>query len=67
MAVTVRAGETGVDVDLPRVLLAARATDPIRDEYAVTADAQRFLVKTPVGAGATARIHAVLHWPSLLR
>jgi Tol biopolymer transport system component len=67
MAVAVRARGDRVAVDLPTVLFAAGATDPIRDEYAVSADGQRFLVKTPLGAGAGARIGAVLHWPTLLR
>jgi hypothetical protein len=66
MAVTIRAGGGGLELDLPRVLFAAGVTDPIRDEYAVTADGQRFLVETPLRAEAGARIRAVLHWPSLV-
>jgi hypothetical protein len=36
------------------------------NDYAVSADGQRFLVKVPVEEGAGARIHVVTNWTSLL-
>lgn len=66
LAVEVRAGEEGLQVSLPTALFDARATDPIRDEYAVTADGERFLVKVPVEGGSSRTIHVVTSWTSLL-
>jgi hypothetical protein len=62
----VYAGERGLEVGLPTALFDARATDPLRDEYAVTADAQRFIVKVPVESQSSRRLHVVVNWPSLL-
>ena len=40
---------------------------PDYNDYGVTADGQRFLVKRPADAGQRQRIHVVLDWPSLLK
>jgi len=37
---------------------------PVRDQYAVSADGERFLVRVPVEVRR--RIHVVLNWTSLL-
>ena len=72
MAVDVREGTSGLAVGIPTVLVAAadlRAVvqGPDYDDYAVTADGQRFLVKRPAGEGQRQRIHVVLDWPSRLK
>jgi Tol biopolymer transport system component len=66
MTVEVRTGEAGLEVSLPTVLFEARLTDPIRDEYAVTADGQRFLVRVPIEDETAMSMHVVLNWTSLL-
>jgi hypothetical protein len=42
------------------------ATDPIPDEYAVTADGERLLVKVPVEGHSSRRINVVFDWTPLL-
>ena len=69
MAAEVRTGEASLEVSLPTVLfeLDAEPTDPVLDEYAVTADGQRFLVIVPVEEEETPlSMHVVLNWTSLL-
>jgi Tol biopolymer transport system component len=68
MAVDVREGASGPDVGMPAVLVPAdRAVARVwgRDDYAVSADGQRFLVKARVEE-ENRRIHVVLNWTSLL-
>jgi Tol biopolymer transport system component len=68
MTVDVRQGDSGPDVGFPAALLSGdRAVEQLwgRDDYAVTADGQRFLVKTRVEE-QDRRIHVVLNWTSLL-
>jgi Tol biopolymer transport system component/tRNA A-37 threonylcarbamoyl transferase component Bud32 len=68
MAVDVREGASGPDVGMPAVLVPAdKAVARVwgRDDYAVTADGQRFLVKTRVEE-EDRRIHVLLNWTSLL-
>ena len=65
MAVDVRDGAAGPEVGLPTALFEVGRHDPTRDNYAVSADGQRFLVKVPV-EGAPERIHVVTNWTSLL-
>ena len=36
------------------------------DQYAVSADGQRFLVKLPVDGGRKLQMHVVVNWESLL-
>jgi len=69
MAVDVRKGATGPDLGIPTVLVSARALGavvegPDFDDYAVTADGQRFLVKRSVEPRAGQRVHVLLDWPS---
>jgi len=71
MAVDVREGAAGLEVGMPKVLvdaanLRAVVQGPDYDDYAVTADGQRFLVKSPVKQDEKQRIHVLLNWPSLL-
>jgi hypothetical protein len=71
MAVDVREGPSGPEVGIPRVLVPARqlravVQGPDYDDYAVTADGQRFLVKRLLDAAARQRIHVLLDWPSLV-
>jgi Tol biopolymer transport system component/tRNA A-37 threonylcarbamoyl transferase component Bud32 len=71
MSVDVREGSSGLEVSIPRVLtpadqLRAVVQGPDYDDYAVTSDGQRFLVKRSVGANARQRLHVLLDWPSLL-
>ncbi len=68
MAVDVREGASGPDVGMPAVLIPADKAGARlwgSDDYAVTADGQRFLVKTRVEE-EDRRIHVFLNWTSLL-
>ena len=68
MAVDVREGALGPDAGMPTVLVPAdKAMAEMwgRDDYAVTADGQRFLVKTRIEE-EDRRIHVLLNWTSLL-
>jgi len=68
MAVNVRGGASGPEVGMPTVLVPADgAVAQVWgvDDYAVTADGQRFLVKTHVEEDDR-RIHVLLGWISLL-
>jgi hypothetical protein len=71
MAVDVRERPSGLEVGIPIVLvpadrLRAIVQGPDYDDYAVSADGQRFLVKRSVDADARQRIHVLLDWPSLV-
>jgi Tol biopolymer transport system component len=69
MAVDVREGASGPEVGLPTVLVpAGGAVEQVWGvgDYAVTADGQRFLVKTRVEEDDR-RIHVLLNWTSLLQ
>jgi len=68
MAVDVQEGALGPEVGMPTVLVPAdKAMAEVwgRDDYAVTADGQRFLVKTRVEEDDR-RIHVILNWTWLL-
>ena len=68
MAVDVREGASGPEVGLPTVLVPADGSVAREwgiDDYAVTADGRRFLVKTRVQEDDR-QIHVLLNWPSLL-
>ena len=72
MAVSVREGATGPQIGIPAVLVPAKdlsavVEGPDYDDYAVTSDGQRFLVKMSVGETNPQRIHLLLDWPSLLQ
>jgi Tol biopolymer transport system component/tRNA A-37 threonylcarbamoyl transferase component Bud32 len=72
MAVDVREGaagpEVGISVTLiPAADLRAVVLGPDYDDYAVTADGQRFLVKRSTTTEEAQRIHVLLNWPSLLQ
>ncbi len=68
MAVEVRRGISGPEVGIPVVLLPAGIVEQVwrLDDYEVTSDGQRFLVKTRVRDDGQ-RIHVLLDWTSLLR
>jgi Tol biopolymer transport system component len=66
MAVSVEDTETRLEVGTPRKLFDAPSMRPGWDDYAVTPDGQRFLVKVPIGEEPEPRFHVVLNWPSLL-
>ncbi|MDA2931469.1 protein kinase, partial [Acidobacteria bacterium AH-259-O06] len=60
-AVEVKSGST-LETGIPKVLFQTGVrVDPIRDQYCVTGDGQRFLVKEPVEETAQP-IHVVLNW-----
>jgi eukaryotic-like serine/threonine-protein kinase len=70
MAVDVRPAEAAVEVGMPRVLvsasdLRAAVEGPDYNDYGVTPDGRRFLVKRPVESRKP-QIHVLLDWPSLL-
>jgi serine/threonine protein kinase/Tol biopolymer transport system component len=67
MAVDVREGASGPEVRMPSVLVSADGPLALEwgsDGYAVSADGQRFLVKTRVKEDR--QIHVLLNWTSLL-
>jgi Tol biopolymer transport system component len=71
IAVNVREGTTGPIIGLPTTLvpadvLSAVVQGPEFDDYAVSADGQRILVKRPATKDERQRIHVLLNWPSLL-
>ena len=67
MAVDVRLGATGIKVGIPTPLMPADRLKPVvqgpdYDDYDVTADGQRFLVKVAAGQSKRQRIHVLLNW-----
>jgi Tol biopolymer transport system component len=71
MAVDVREGPTGPEVGIPTTLIPAHVLRSVvmwqgTDDYAVSADGQRFLVKRPPTKEEKQRIHVLLGWPSLV-
>ena len=66
MAVDVKDADTRLDVGTPRKLFDAPGLRPAFDDYAVTPDGRRFLVKVPIGEEPTPRLHVVVNWPSML-
>jgi serine/threonine protein kinase len=68
MAVNIAAGETTIDSGTPHLLFDTHlVVDPIRDQFAVTADGQRFLVETTITAATPTPITVVLNWTAALR
>ncbi len=66
MAVDVGVSERGLEVGLPRSLFDAGPFTAFHDTYAVSADGQRFLVKTYPDGMARDRLHVVTSWTSLI-
>jgi Tol biopolymer transport system component len=66
MAVDVGEGTAGPEVSLPTALFEIGDSNPVNDEYGVSADGQRFLVKVPIGGDEAEKIHVVTNWTSLL-
>ena len=66
MALDVGEGTAGPEVSLPMALFEVGDFNPGDDDYGVSADGQRFLVKVPVGGDTPERIHVVTNWTSLL-
>jgi Tol biopolymer transport system component len=66
-AVEVQEGVDGIEVGLPSELFEVPlVTRPQVDDYAVSSDGQRFLVKALVEGDPGERIHIVTNWTSLL-
>jgi len=67
MSVAFRGGADQAEVDLPNPLFEIGALEgPDYDDYAPSADGQRFLVKQPIGESSKPRLQIVTNWPSLL-
>jgi hypothetical protein len=71
MAVNVRPGATAIEVGIPTPLmpadrLKAIVQGPDYDDYDVTPDGQRFLVKVAVAQSKRQRIHVLLNGTSPL-
>jgi Tol biopolymer transport system component len=71
MAATVRTAATALEVGIPTTLVPSKTLQavvqgPDYDDYDVTADGQRFLIKRVEGSERP-RIHVLLDWPSLLQ
>jgi Tol biopolymer transport system component/tRNA A-37 threonylcarbamoyl transferase component Bud32 len=67
MVVEVQEKGNRLEVDLPTALFRLDGGSPLLDEYAVTADGERFLVKMPVQEDQDAEINVILNWTSLAR
>ncbi|MCG6920394.1 MAG: protein kinase [Acidobacteria bacterium] len=67
MSVAFRDRNDRAEVDLPTELFEIGGIEgPDYDDYAPSADGQRFLVKVAVDQGQRTRMHVVTNWPSLL-
>jgi Tol biopolymer transport system component len=67
MAVGVQAAGERLDVGRPTELFELRGFTGLElDDYAPTADGQRFLVKLPVQEQGKAKLQVVTNWPSLV-
>ncbi|MCG6925343.1 MAG: serine/threonine-protein kinase [Acidobacteria bacterium] len=67
MSVAFRGRDDRAEVDLPTELFEIGGFEgPVYDDYAPSADGQRFLVKVAIDHGQRARMHVVTSWPSLL-
>jgi Tol biopolymer transport system component len=66
MAVDVQETAEALEVGLPSALFEVGSYAPFVDQYAVSADGQRFLVKVSVEQDSRERIHVVTNWTSLL-
>jgi Tol biopolymer transport system component len=66
MAVDVQEKAESLEVGLPTALFEGLNTNPVVDQYAVSADGQRFLVKVPIEQDSGGRIHVITNWTSLL-
>ena len=67
MSVAFRGQGDRAEVDLPTKLFGIGGFQgPDYDDYAPSADGQRFLVKLPVDKRQRVRMHVVTSWPSLL-
>jgi Tol biopolymer transport system component len=68
MSVAFRGRGDRAEVDLPTTLFEIGGFQgPDYDDYAPSADGQRFLVKVAVDQAQRARMHVVMNWPSLLK
>jgi hypothetical protein len=60
--------DSKIDSAVPRPLFnTGLSVDPIRDQFAATADGQRFLVQVPVVEGAPTPISVLVNWTASLR
>jgi len=67
VAVSVHATASHIEVGLPVDLFVVPVvTGTILDDYAASADGQRFLVKQPVSGSRKPQLHVVTNWTSLL-
>jgi Tol biopolymer transport system component len=67
MAVDVRVAGARLEVGLPAALFDAQGIEGTGyDDYAPSADGQRFLVKMSAGKDQRPQLHVVTNWPSLL-
>ena len=68
MAVAVRDAGERIDVSLPSELFEIRGLEgPDYDDYAASADGQRFLIKVPIEQDRKPTLTVVTNWTSLLR
>jgi hypothetical protein len=64
MVVDIRV-DPSIELGVPRRLFDTKLlVDPIRDQFAVTADGERFLIQTPVSEGSPTPITVVVNWPT---
>ena len=71
VSVSVREGASGLELGRPTTLVSADRTQavvtgPDYDDWDVTPDGQRFLVKVSATPVERPRIHVLLNWPSLV-
>ena len=67
MAVDIKA-DTRIESGIPRMLFDTELNvAPTLDQYAVTADGQRFLLLKPAVVSSTSPFTVILNWPALLK
>ena len=68
MVVDVTTSASNIQSGIPRVLFDTRLSmSPTMDQYAVTADGQRFLLLKTVGGEASEPLTVVVNWPSIVK
>jgi hypothetical protein len=67
MSVDIDGSRPMIRIGTPRALFHTTvAVDPLLDQYAVSADGQRFLVNVPFDSPEQTSINVILNWPAML-
>lgn len=66
MAASIDEHEGEVKVGVPEKLFQMNFIRPTKEDWQVSADGQRFLIKTPAKGATRVPLHLLLNWPSRL-